>query len=734
MSKLRLYLLGPPRFEYNDRSIEIGRRKAMAMVSYLAVTGQTHSRDALATLLWPDYDQTQARSALRRDLAALKKALPGDWLEADRETIGLKQDADIWLDTAQFRSLVEHCQTHDHSADELCPACLEPLTEAVELYHNDFLAGFTLRDSPDFDDWQFFQAEGLRRELASALERLVRGHSSQGEYEQAIPYARRWLALDSLHEPTHRELMKLYAWTGQQAAALRQYEECVRVLEEELGAPPEVETTELFEAIKAKRLQLPTTAREQGNREVGAEKPSILPSPHPSRSPLPQHNLPPQPTPFVGRAAELADIRRRLENPTCRLLTLAGPGGIGKTRLSVEVAETVIETHLDKANFAHGVYFVSLASIGSPDHLVPTVADALNFSFYNDVDQKVQLLEYLREKEMLLVLDNLDHLLGAADLVSDILTTAPAVKILITSREALNLQEEWFFPVEGLSIPDDEVIGREELASLEAYGAVQLFMQSARRARPDFSLEEAQDCVLRICRLVEGMPLGIELAAAWLKVFPCNKIAREIDQNLDFLTTSLRNVPARHRSMRAVFEHSWQLLTEREREVLGRLSVFRGGFRQTAAEQIAGATLMELAALVEKSLLRLNPAGRYQMHELLRQFGAEKLEASPQDKEATQHRHCEYFMRFLQQREETITGQRQKSVLDEIRGEVENVRTAWNWAVTHGQVEAINQGLETLYQFYWIRSRFQEGEEAFRQAVKRLQTPALPLSSEMVFD
>lgn len=263
MSSLKLYLLGPPRIEVGGMPVTVKRRKSLAILAYLAVTGESQRRDTLATMLWPDGTQRSARAALRRGLWALNQALGKGWLDIDWETVGLRNEAIIWLDATEFRQRLADCQTHGHPPDEVCPACLDSLTEAVSLYRDDFLTGFTLSDSPDFDEWQFFQAESLRQALASALERLVQGHTASEMYEPAIPYARRWLSLDPLHELAHRQLMQLYAWTGQRAAALRQYQECVRILDEELGLPPREKTTALYERIRR-------GLEEPGSREVEA--------------------------------------------------------------------------------------------------------------------------------------------------------------------------------------------------------------------------------------------------------------------------------------------------------------------------------------------------------------------------------------------------------------------------------------------------------------------------------
>jgi DNA-binding SARP family transcriptional activator len=259
MSDLRLSLLGPPRIECAGKQATIELRKAMALIIYLAVTDRCHSRDAVATLFWPDLDQSRARAGLRYALASLRKALGKDWAEneyplaIDRETVGLNPQARVWLDVVEFQDRLAECRTHGDPEDQVCEACLPPLSAAAALYRDDFLSGFTLRDSPAFDEWLFFQTDGLRNDLASVLQRLVHGYSADGHYEQAITHARRWSALDPLHEPAHRHLMRLYTWSGQRAASLRQYAECRRILQDELGVPPGEGTTELYEVIKGRR-------------------------------------------------------------------------------------------------------------------------------------------------------------------------------------------------------------------------------------------------------------------------------------------------------------------------------------------------------------------------------------------------------------------------------------------------------------------------------------------------
>jgi class 3 adenylate cyclase/DNA-binding SARP family transcriptional activator/regulation of enolase protein 1 (concanavalin A-like superfamily) len=280
MSSLKLFLLGPPRVELEEQPVEIKPRKALGLLIYLAITGESHPRDSLATLFWPEADQRQARAALRRRLSELNQTLGREWLQVSRESVGLEPGAPLWVDVAQFQQCLARCQNHGHLADELCNDCLALLTEAVTLYRNDFLTGFTLPDCPDFDDWQFFQSEGLRQELASTLEQLVHFYRGQADPDAALPYARRWLTLDPLHEPAHQQLMLLYAQSGQQAAALRQYQLCVKTLEAELDVPPSEKTTALYERIR--RGELSRDAGEQGRK---SEK--ISPSPPYSHTPAP---------------------------------------------------------------------------------------------------------------------------------------------------------------------------------------------------------------------------------------------------------------------------------------------------------------------------------------------------------------------------------------------------------------------------------------------------------------
>lgn len=414
--------------------------------------------------------------------------------------------------------------------------------------------------------------------------------------------------------------------------------------------------------------------------------------------------------PFIGRSQEIAEISRLLESPTCRLLTLVGPGGIGKTRLATEIVSRRAEL------FPDGIFFVPLAPLTRGQDILAAIVEATPFRFQQDnVDPRKQFFDYLAEKhdkKMLLVLDNFEHLLDTLDLISDILSATNTLKILVTSREALNLQEEWVRQVTGMTYPTNA-----NTEMLDSFSAVQLFLDRARRVRAEFNLAEHRHSVVEICRLVEGMPLAIELAVGWLKTLTPIDIAHEIQKNMDILATRSRNLPERHNSIRSVFYHSWQLLSEHERDIFRKLSVFRGGFTREAAEAVTNTTLYTLAGLVDKSLVYLNPSGRYYVHEMLRQYGAEQMEAARQT-EAVQHTYSTYYLRLIHQFEPYLKGECQLETLRDMQIEFENLRSAWQLAVQQGEFTLINQAVESLHFFGDMRGRYYDVAALLQMALE----------------
>jgi predicted ATPase/DNA-binding SARP family transcriptional activator len=676
VAELVLFLFGHPRIECDGRPLDIARRKAVALLAYLGVTRRHHSRDTLATLLFPEDDQTNARSALRRTLSTLVTDIGDTWLASDRETISLNWDADIWVDVAEFRQLLTQAwQPHGHSDSEICNLCVPLLKNAVSLYKDEFLSGFTLRDSSEFDNWQSIQGQNLQRELIDALKRLANGFALENNLKSAIEYAQRWVALDPLEEKAHRLLMLLYARNEQRTAALAQYQKCVGLLDEELGVEPSEETTNLYRAIYTGTLGDPGQTRIFAPRE--------------NRLPLPA-------TPFIGRGKELAEIAGLVANQLHRLITLTGPGGIGKTRLALQAAGAATR------NFADGTYFVPLAHVNSSHSLGYAVAEALNLGLSDDkvrtqsaAHALEQVRSYLRDRHVLLVIDNFEHIMDGAPLIYEMLQAGPQVKLLITSRERLNLRGETVFTVRGMELPQSAMgQGHKRLSKdPREFDAVKLFVQQAQFGQPDFALtDEDIPFVTGICEQLEGMPLALELAAGWTRALSVREIVGQIDEGLDFLTTSRRDTSERHASLRAVFDHSWKLLSEQERQVFSKMSVFHDGFQKEAAVRVAGATLSLIVALVDKSLLQWNASGRYEIHELLRQYAEEKLDepAAQQVREL----HYDYYARFLRERAVQLRHREDERVLQEIGDEIENLRWMFVWAVQHQTIDELKEPLE----------------------------------------
>jgi predicted ATPase len=419
--------------------------------------------------------------------------------------------------------------------------------------------------------------------------------------------------------------MQAYALASDRSNAIAQFEVCREILWSELGVEPAEETVALYESIKLGYYG-PISAN-------GLQEPLVEV----------RYALPYYATPFIGRELELATLDSFITDPTVRLVTIVGPGGIGKTRLAVEAAQRSLAAKI----FPEGIFFIDLAPMHETNRIVQRVADALNLPLKggDSRSSRQQLLDYLNQKKLLLVFDNFEHLLDDANLLADILQSGPEIKILVTSRERLNLLQEQVYPIRGLKFPE-----LETAEDATGYTAALLFLQSARRNQPDFSLRNNDDLIqlARICRMVEGMPLALELAATWVDVLSLTEIANELQQGLDILERELRDVPARLRSIRASVDYSWQRLDEADQAVFAQLSIFRDGFTRQAAQEVAGATLQELSRLVNKSLIRFDKQrGRYEIHELLLQYGADKLGGQPALEAATYNRHSDYYCQLL---------------------------------------------------------------------------------------
>jgi serine/threonine protein kinase/tetratricopeptide (TPR) repeat protein len=432
------------------------------------------------------------------------------------------------------------------------------------------------------------------------------------------------------------------------------------------------------------------------------------------------HNLPHQTSIFVGRSKEVDDIISLLDDSNVRLVTILGPGGIGKTRLAISVAQAEMTTYED------GVFFVELAPLDSADQIVAALADTLHMKFDPRQSPKQQVIDHLGNRQILMIMDNFEHVMTGVELVAEIIKTAPNIKIIATSRERLNLRSENVYAISGISFSGEKTLtGNDLLENIESLPAVQLFIQTAQRIMPDFEPSiENLPWIARICSLVQGMPLAIELAAGWIEMLDVDEITKELEGSFDFLETQIRDVPDRHRSIRAVFDYSWQLLSDDERKMFADVSVFRAGFTREAAKRVVGASLRDLSQMVNKSLIRRDPDGRYAVHEVLRQFAEEELGNESAAFALVADQHMIFYANFLAEQESHLKGKLQTEATVAIEREMQNIRAAWRRAVDKRNFEAVGQSLESLNRFFDIRTRFEEGEIVFREAVETLQPHA----------
>lgn len=439
---------------------------------------------------------------------------------------------------------------------------------------------------------------------------------------------------------------------------------------------------------------------------------------------LPEHNLPAQLTPFVGRQEELAEIEDLLANPATRLITIVGPGGMGKTRLAIQAAAG--QLHRNPEAVGDGVIFVSLAEIEDAQSVAESLNQILGLApLEGEGSATGRLKRYLSKKRTLLILDNAEHLAGRemSGFLDELLSAAAGVMVLATSRRRLDVRGEQLFWVEGLQVPPAGEVGSQAGPKrlLETSSALTLFMQTARRVRPGFVLtEENAVSLIQICRLVEGMPLGIELAAAWIGLLTPEELLDELGRTPDILVTGAGNVPPGQRSLRAVFDTSWKLLADPEREAVRALSIFRGGFTRRAAKEVCDVTLPTLLALVNKCWLKRAQSGRFSIHELLRQYGLEALSAMPGQYERIRVQHSAYYCRWLAGQEEAILGPGQRETLAAVEQELSNVRTACLAAVETGQAEALLKAVHTLGLFYRWQGRYRAGDSLFETLLQEV--------------
>lgn len=733
LEMLSLALLGQPEVSIGGDALPKFRTsRAQALLCYLATEfalGTSHqSRESLMELLWPGMPPESARMNLRQNLYYLRQSLPvatsssggepSHFLLSDRQTIAVNAQYPLDFDVQRFI--------------KLSAGSPEDWLQAVALYRGDFLAGFYLSGANPFEEWATARREAFRRQALNAMEGLTDSFIVRGRFDDGEQYARRQLEIDPLREPAYRQLMKVLYYSDRRAEALKLYQECIRILEEELSAQPSEATASLANAVRDGTLAGSTGIDEpQENTELmlgdatqvtsGMQEHivELLPSAEHLASTV-RNNLPIAVTPFVGREKELSALNKLIIDPQVRIITILGPGGIGKTRLALEVASRQLSP---SSPFSDGVFFVSLAPLESAEEIESLLISTLNLRLQGTKqttsNERQQVLDYLTRRKMLLVLDNFEHILEGRALVGEIGQLAPGVNLLVTSRERLQLRGEQVFPIYGLEMPGDD---GSALTTISDYAAAQLFLNVARQSMPGFELLEGDAAqILHICRLVEGMPLGLELAASWAGLLPLADIAGEIEQSMQLLHTKHHDVPRRHRSMQATLDLSWKRLSAQQKRAFQELTVFRGGFGRSAALEVAGADLSLLVAMVNKSWLSYERKNdRYHIHELLRQYGNSKLKTDTSLEHAVGNRHSAFFCGYLKEREADWFSAREQEAAAEVRVEIENIQSAWRWAVSQADVDLLAQGIDSLGRFYNRDMRKTAGEKAFRSAAYAL--------------
>lgn len=683
---LFLSLLGPVGLTVDARARPWGQDQRFLLLAFLAYQAKWVSREQLQDLFWPDHAPQAARNNLRQLISRVRALAAAPDLQVERGRLRWAVDTDV---AAFTRAVAER-----------------RWAEAVNSYGGTLLADLMMDGSSTLNAWLELERERLRGAWRLAVLHRSQELGEGGWYLEAADLLKALLEAEELDEVILQAYVMALLGAGGRNQALHACETFVRRLHDELGLDPTVNLVQMIQALQSPEAQIAPN----------------LPLNVPARTP--GAGLLTAATSFIGRGTELAEVRRLLTQTTCRLLTLTGPGGIGKTRLAQEAARQLTPEYPD------GVYHVPLAGLTDHTLIASGVADLLGLTLRGQATPLNQVTREIGQHKRLLVLDNYEHLLEGAGIVAELVQQCPNLRVLVTSRERLGVPGEWLLALGGLEYPDTPDVGEVEG---QYFDAVQLFIERARCGRLDFDVQSgAWAKLLRLCQLVDGSPLALELAATWVRSLSLPDIVREVESNLDFLTTDGPGRERRHRSLRAVFESSWHRLTPPEQETLRRLSVFRGGFALEAARWVTGASPAVLAALIDRSLLRVNAQGRYSRHAQLYQYMVEKLAEHPEEAEEVERRHGHYYLGWLAREGEAILGPGGGSALSRLDEEMENVRVAWNRAAANCPEDlrpAVIQG--ALY--HDRRARFQEGLDAYARAAQGLAA-ALPAQRRLLGD
>jgi DNA-binding SARP family transcriptional activator/predicted ATPase/CheY-like chemotaxis protein len=606
---LNIYTLGNLQLKHHGETVTgLVSNKTAVLLLYLAWHPYPHPREILADLFWHDTEAQQAMTNLRNALASLQKHLP-EYLDVTRQTIGINRESAIWIDAQAFNQTIKAFKSANQERPKPSHKMIENLEQAVHLYNGDFLLGLNLRNSVDVENWMLAEQRHLKAVYVESLRHISAHYLHLGNDERAITLAKEIIAADPLWEPGQQLLMRALASSGRRHEAIQHYKLFAQLLAEELDVDPDEETTALYEVIKSGNLT------------------SDVPSANQVFLPVARN--------FVGRQEEITQILNNLDSPNCRLISIVGMGGIGKTQLALEIAGRCTYDYLD------GIHFLSPSPDSENNDLIQNVGSSLQLHHEDRMDQAI--IRHFRDKHLLLILDNAELFLGNVGFLNELLRYAKHLKILVTSREILNIQGEWIIKLDGLPTPSLEVAVEEA----KSYDSVLLFHSIASQVTQEFSLEKNLKAIIQICQLVGGSPLAIQIAAHWVQLLPPYQILENIQETLDFLSSSSRDIPERQRSIRAVLDNSWVLLSEPEQRILMSLSIFQGKFSQQAAEFIADTHLNDFSELASKSLILPYPQDHFVLHDFVRQYAYEKLLKSDL-LEKVSFRHCEFFLQSLQ--------------------------------------------------------------------------------------
>lgn len=724
---LALKLLGIPKIELNGAPIPLKTNKSQALLYYLVTMPGFHSRDLLADLLWPQMQTQQARKNLRDALSQLRMYV-GDYLLIDNQKLAFIDTQPYQNDAVDLRRQVEQGRRNDD---------LSTIEQGLALYQGGFLAGFRVLDAQPFDSWVAAQREMLHSLALTTRTWVATAYVQQSDYPAGIEHARRALELDPCQESMHRLLMELYTLSGRRTAAIRQYELCRQRLQSELGLLPSAETELLYAQIKAG--QLPAV------RAVQVTSRSPLAAAAPRAAPLHQHNLPRALTPLLGREGEIAALRTLLAGQNPPLLTLVGEGGMGKTRLALATIQGLLDDpprdvaadhrgplgaapNGKQAPYPDGIWFVDLNSVtasADPSHnsdaIALAIGDVLHLTFTSTEQVGQQLCLYLHNKAMLLILDSFEHLYPAGPFLVDLLQAAPALQIVVTSRRRLDLSVEYLFQVPGLPVPPRPPLPMPPATfnptQLLEYGAIHFFCASAQRIRLDFQLTAANaDAVVKICRLLGGSPLGIELAVSQLTLYDVQTLATRLLADQQLLSSTRTDLPSRQRSMQTVLAATWQLLAPAEAAVLAQSTLLYTTFTLEALQLVTGATYSQIRQLVHLALLHYDSAAdQFTWHPLIRQYAAAQLETVPALKAAAAQRHAEYYLGWLQQQEQSLFAVIEQTT--HLQRHWENISAAWDWSVETERLDLLMIGAQAFVKIYRLFDLLRMGVVRIENAI-----------------